>query len=351
MTISSVSSSYLATAMLPAVQQAQTQLANLEVESSSGQYANLGLQLGDQSGYELALRSQDDLLQAMTTANGVTQTNLSTAQTALSSMLSSAQSAASSLTAWTSSDNSGATLQTLGQSNLEQFISLANSTSGDSYVFAGQNSGVAPVDDYFSTPTSSAKSAIDSAFTTYFGFSPTSPQAANITGSQMQGFLSGPFAAQFQSPDWGAKWTTASSVNASNSISPGNTIETSTNANSPGFQQLAQGYAMLSEFGGIGLSSGAEQTLATTALTSINQGAASIAGAQSQLGQAQSQITQANSEMSDQMTLLQTQTGQMDNVDPAEVATQLSLLTSQLQTAYQLTAQIHNLSLAQYLPT
>lgn len=351
MTISSVSSSYLATAMLPAVRQTQAQLANLEVEASSGQYANLGLQLGDQSGYELALRTQDDLLQATTSANGVTETNLSTAQSALSSMASSAQSAAASLTALTTGDNNGASLQSIGQSNLQQFISLANTTSGDAYVFGGQNNGVAPVDDYFSTPTSSAKSSINSAFTSYFGFTPTSPQVSNISASQMQGFLSGPFAAQFESPKWGANWSTASSANTTSEISPGNTIETSTNANTSGFQQLAQGYAMLSEFGDAGLSAGAEQVLTTTALGAINQGAASITNAQAGLGQAQSRITQANSEMSDQMTLLQTQIGNMDNVDPAEVATQLSTLTSQLQTSYQLTAQIYSLSLAQYLPT
>ena len=48
MTLANVSSAYLSSALLPAVRQTQTQLSTLEVESSSGQYANLGLQLGDQ---------------------------------------------------------------------------------------------------------------------------------------------------------------------------------------------------------------------------------------------------------------------------------------------------------------
>lgn len=51
------------------------------------------------------------------------------------------------------------------------------------------------------------------------------------------------------------------------------------------------------------------------------------------------------------MTLLQSEINRADNVNPAEVATQLTTLTSQLETAYQLTSQIHSLSLAQYLPT
>jgi hypothetical protein len=38
-------------------------------------------------------------------------------------------------------------------------------------------------------------------------------------------------------------------------------------------------------------------------------------------------------------------------VDANSVALQLNTLTTQLQTAYQLTAQLQKISLAQYLPT
>src|ERR1700759_2762300 len=102
MSLNSVSSTYLATAMLPSIHQAQSQLANLEIESSSGQYADLGLQLGSQSGYELSLRNDDDLMQALTTANSITAANMTTAQSALSSIISSAQKAAASVETWTS---------------------------------------------------------------------------------------------------------------------------------------------------------------------------------------------------------------------------------------------------------
>jgi len=67
-------------------------------------------------------------------------------------------------------------------------------------------------------------------------------------------------------------------------------------------------------------------------------------------GAAQSQITDANSAMSSQMTLLQQQVDSLDNVNSYSVATQLSTLQTQLETAYQLTAQISQLSLAKFLP-
>ena len=130
MTINNVSSAYLSTALLPAVRQAQSQLSTLETETATGQYADLGLQLGAQSGYELSLRAQDDLLQTLTNANGIVSTNLSTAQTALSSVVSAAQTAAQSLTQSSATSGSGASLQSLGQTNLQQLISLANTTAG-----------------------------------------------------------------------------------------------------------------------------------------------------------------------------------------------------------------------------
>jgi flagellar hook-associated protein 3 FlgL len=351
MTINNVSSSYLSSALLPSVRQAQSQLSTLETESATGQYANLGLQLGSQSGYELSLRSQDDLLQTITSANGLSSTNLSTAQTALSSILSSAQTAAQDLTESPSTLGASSTLQSLGESSLQDLISAANTTTSGGYVFGGQNTQTAPLDDYYATPISTAKSQIDQAFQSYFGFPINSSQTASITGAQMDDFLSGPFAAQFESPNWTSYWSNASSTNAASEISPGNVVDTSTNTNTAGFQQLAQGYAMLSEFGNVGLGSGALSAVSSCALSQINQGAASITQTQASLGQTQAQITAANSSMSSQMTILQTAIGNMDDINPADIATQLTALSTQLETSYQLTAQIHNLNLAQYLPT
>ena len=191
--------------------QAQSQLTTAMTEESTGQYADLGLQLGDQSGYELSLKEQVGLLQTLTTGNSVVSTSLSTAQNALSAIQSSAQTTLNDLATWTPSANSGASLQNMGQSALQSLIASTNATSGDQYVFGGINSAVAPMADYYSTPTSAAKTAIDQAFQTTFGVLPSDPAAANISASDMQSFLSGPFAALFTGASWSADWSSASS--------------------------------------------------------------------------------------------------------------------------------------------
>ena len=207
-----VSTNYLANSLVGPVMQAQSQLTSAMTEELTGQYANLGLQLGDQSGYELSLKEQVGQLQTLTTGNSVVSTSLSTAQNALSAMQKSAQTTLNDLAAWTPVGDSGPSLQSMGQSALQALISGANTTSGDQYVFGGINSAVAPMADYYSTPTSAAKTAVDQAFQTTFGVLPTDPAAANISASDMQSFLSGPFAALFQGAAWSADWSSASSV-------------------------------------------------------------------------------------------------------------------------------------------
>jgi flagellar hook-associated protein 3 FlgL len=345
-----VSTNYLANSLVAPVMQAQSQLTSAMTEMSTSEYANLGLQLGDQSGYELSLKEQAGQLQTLTTGNSVVSTSLSTAQNALSAIQTTAQTTLDNLAGSTQDANSDVSLQEMGQSGLQSLISGANTTSGDQYVFGGINSAVSPMADYYSTPTSAAKTAIDQAFQTTFGVLPTDPGAASISASDMQSFLSGPFAALFQGTSWSTDWSSASSVNTSAEVAPGQTVTTSTNANQPGFQELAQAYAMLSEFGGSALSSDTQQAVATAASSLLSQGVNSMINLQAGLGSTQSAVTDATNSMSSQLTILQDQVGNLDNVNTTATAAQITSLTNQIQMAYELTSRLSQLNLAQYLP-
>ena len=322
-----VSTFSLGTTALSSIAQTQNQLTQLTAEASSGQYADLGLQLGDQSGYELSLRNQTDLLQSLTTANNLTVTNLETAQAALDAMRTAAQSALTSLTSVTAGSNNAPTsLQSAGTNALQSLIADANTTSSGQYVFGGVNSDIAPMADYFSSTTSAAKSAIDAAFQSTFGFAPTSASASTISASAMQSFISGTFANLFSGANWTTDWSSASNTNVTTQIAPGESATTSTNVNQPGFQQLAEGYAMLTEFGGSSLSSAAQQTVVTAATSLINQGISSLTTTEATLGTAQTSVTDATTSMSNQLTILQTQIGNLDNVNASAVAVQLNSL-------------------------
>ena len=67
------------------------------------------------------------------------------------------------------------------------------------------------------------------------------------------------------------------------------------------------------------------------------------------LGSAQTHVTDANDNMSAQMNILQTQINNLDSIDAYQTATQVNSLSTQIQTAYALTAQLQQLSLVKYL--
>jgi flagellar hook-associated protein 3 FlgL len=349
MTITSVSTLSLGNAMIPAITQADAQLQQLETESATGQYADLGLQLGLSSGYELSLRNSDDLLQSITTANSIVGGSLSTADDALATIVKGARATLSTLVSYVPGSSAGADLGITGDDAMQSLVNQANSSYDDQYVFGGINNGTAPLAAF--TAGSPAEVALASAFQTQFGFPPTSPAASTITGAQLTSFLNGAFASAFSGANWTTNFSSAASVNTTAEISPGETIQTSVNLNEGGFQPLTQAYAMLSMFGDSSLSSGAKQLVVTAATGLLSQGLTQLTQIGAQVGQIQTQVKQADDEMSMQMTLLKTQIGGLDNVDANQVATQLNTLTTQLETAYQVTAQLQKLSLAQYLPT
>lgn len=345
----SVSTQYLWSSLQLSVGSLQSQLVTAQTETTTGQYADLGLQLGDQSGEEISLQNENGVLQTLTTDNALVTTRMTTATSALASLQSDAQNALNSLAEYVPGVDEGSTLQTLGANALQSLVSTANTSVDGQYVFGGINSGVAPMTSY-SDPPAAAQTAIQAAFATYLGALTPPATAQTVTAAQMQTFLaSSAFTSQFQGAAWSANWSQASSTDISSNISPTETIDTSTNANQPAFQELAQAYAMLNEFTGSSINSAAMQSVVSQASGLISGAISSLTSTQATLGSAQQRVTDANDNMSAQMNILQTQIGNLDDVNTYQVATQVDSLTTQIQTAYSLTAQLQKLSLVNYL--
>jgi flagellar hook-associated protein 3 FlgL len=352
MTTNYISTQYLSSSLQLSVLKMQTELATAQAESASGQYADIGLQLGNQAGQEISLQNENGLLQTYTTTNSQVATSLSTTQSALSSLQTNAQTTLNELTEWNGSTDIGSELQSLGANGLQSLIATTNTSVSGQYVFGGINSANPPLTSYTGT---AAQTTLQNAFATYLtGISPPAPAtpvtAATITATQMQAFLASPAVInQFQGAAWAANWSSASSTNISSNISPTETITSTTNANQPAFQELAQGYALLNEFAGTSINQSALQVVATRASTLINQAVTSLTTTQATLGSAQQSVTDANTNMSAQMNILQTQINNLDSVNLYQTSTLVSSLTTQIQTAYSLTAALQKLSLVNYL--
>ncbi|MFZ1110679.1 MAG: flagellar hook-associated family protein [Rhodomicrobium sp.] len=327
-----------------AVGDLQTQLSKAETELSTGQVADPVGDLGSQAGLFQSLQAQTTTLNNIETTNTIAQSNMTAAENALTSITSDAQNFINTLIT-AQSTGSVATLQSQAQTLLGSLTNTLNTTSGGVYVFGGVNDSVQPVVDYSQGP----QAATAAAFQTAFGFSQTSSQVGQITATAMQGFLTGPFANLFSGTNWTTNWSQASSMPTSVFISPSQEVTTSVTANDPAFGELASAYASISDLNIAGLGASTQQAVITNALNVASAAMSGIGDMQTTLGLSQSQITNANSQLQSQASFLNTWAARLGNVDPAQAATQLSNLTTELETAYSLTDRISKLGLVNYL--
>ncbi len=347
--MSSYISSYsISTALRQSILSEQTGLAQAQQEVSTGVYADVGLALGADAGQDIDLRSQESQLQTFTTTNNLAATNLSSIQNVLTDFQTTAKNMLTNLVGVSSQNGAGPSLQAQAQSALQDLISGLNTDASGDYLFAGTNSSVAPIIDY-NAAGSKNQTAVNSAFSSFFGFSQTDPGVANITASQMQSFLGGQFSSLFQGTNWTTDWSSASDTPTTSEISPSQTVDTSVSANNPAFQDLAQAYTMLANVGTQNLSNSALQTVVTNAEDLLNTGLTALTNVQAGVGIAQNDITSANNQMSVQMNVLNTQIGNLEGVNPYDASTEVTNLQTQIETSYELTSQLSQLSLVKYL--
>jgi flagellar hook-associated protein 3 FlgL len=335
--MTSISSYALAYAPRLAVTQAQTALSIAQVELSSGHFADIGLSLGSATGNYISLNTQQSRLQAITDTNSTTSTTLTTANSTLDALRTTATSFLASLTQSTGAGNVAGTLVTTASSNLNSLISSLNSTVGGVAIFGGINSGAVPI----SADTASATAAQVSVSSAFGQGTDTS----SLTQDAMQSYLDGSFADAFN----GTSWSSASDTVPTAQISTTETVSTSVSANSEAFRQLAQAYTMVQNFSGSDFSSAANQAVIASATKLVTSAIAGLTSAQAGIGLSQSAISDANDRMSSQIDYLSTQSSDMISVDPSALSTQISGLQTQIQASYEITSQLQQLSLVNYL--
>jgi flagellar hook-associated protein 3 FlgL len=352
-----ISSQALTGAMRQSILTMQSQLAQAEKEQASGRHADMGVSLGAQTRQTVSLRGQQSQLQAITDSNAVVSTRISTTVQALTGIQQTAQSFLNNLTTDHANSTSPGIIQQQATNGLQALMAGLNTSLGGQYIFAGVNTDVKPITDYFSNPAPAGKQAVDAAFQAAFGMSQSSTNVANITPAQMQSFLSGPFAQLFQSGppsaappsnNW-SDWSSASDKVVSNRISSSELIDTSVSANQPGMQQMVMAFIMVSDLGLQNMNPATQQVVLQSAAAAAGVGVQDLTNIQANLGTTQQRITYANDQMSLQMNILTGQDGNLENVDPYETATRVNNLTTQIETAYQLTSQLQNLSLTKFL--
>jgi flagellar hook-associated protein 3 FlgL len=343
-----ISTQSITSSLRQSILQMQSQLTASETEMTTGNYADIGLALGAQTGETVSLQAENSLLQTITDTNQTVGTRLSTTENVLSSLQSSAQNLLNSLIEGNGSTSNASTIQASGQSDLQDLISSLNTAVNGDYIFAGTNTSYQPITDYYASGAPN-QAAVDTAFLAAFGMSQTSASVSTISGTSMQNFLDTQFASLFQGANWSSNWSSASSQTLTNQISENQTASTSVSANNVAFQQLAQAYTMIADLGTQNLNASAYGAVVNTAQGLLTSAISNLTDIQANVGQTQSNITSATNQMSLQMNILSTQVGNLESVNTYDVATRVTDLQTQIETAYSLTSQLHSLSLVDYL--
>ncbi len=326
----------------------QTELAKNEKELGSGRWADMGLQLGNKTGRTVSLRQDYLRFESIVDTNGLVASRLDASQATLAGVLGMAQDFVSTMLAIRDGETGPELAQAEGKNNLEALISSLNISQGGQYLFAGINTDVRPLNDYFG-PASAAKTQVDAAFLAEFGIAQTDAGILNITPADMETFLDGDFAALFDPAAWVPDWSSASNQNVRSRVSTSELVDTSANANEEPLRMIAMAYTMVTEFASTGLSENTYKAVVEKAWTVASEAVQGVIVMQARLGTAQQRVSNANERMEVQLNILNTHINELELIDPHETATRITTLETQLDMAYALTARAQQLSLLNYL--
>jgi len=332
-----------------AVAKARDSLADATKESSSGRHADIGLTLGGTTGRTIGLRDQYNRLNGIIDTNALVSARLETSQKALDGMRETAEKFLATLISVRDGDKGAEVLKSEAKNNLQAMAASLNASASGQFIFAGTNTQQRPVTDYFASPTSANKAAIDTAFSSYFGFAQDAPAAADITQADMTTFLQTVLPNEFADPAWGANWSSALDQNMTSRISLSEVVDVSTNANTQAMRDLAAAYTMAYDLGTTGLNTNAFRAVVDASIDSINKAILGMTATQAQLGAVEERVKASSDRLTIQRDIMVKQIQGFENVDPYEANVRVTDLTTQLDTAYALTVRIQQLNILKYM--
>jgi len=324
----------------------QAQLTTLTEQSSTGLVAQTFGGLGSGAAVALNLSPQIAEVSAYTQNINAANTNLTLTSQALG-QLESIASAFYSSTIGISSDSSQAvdTLASQAQAALSQVQNVLNTQNGPNYLFAGQDTGNAPVSSAsFTAYVASIKTAVGGLATSTALATETATLAAATTGSPFSATLG---TAPQTVPVGFGKTAAIGVVAGQNAYAP----STTTGSTGSYVRDLIRSLATVAGLNSSQVALGASfNTLVTDTHNDFGNEISAINDENGGVGTAQQTLTADQNSLNDTQQALTTQISSIENVDAAATATALTQAQNQLQISYKLIASLESLSLLQFLP-
>jgi len=327
----------------------QTELAQAQIEVSSGRHADVGNAIGRDVAAALDIRRISTDLDALAQSNAIVSVRYQQTQSALGVARELAEGFMETLFSSMQSGGDRSTLIEDAKSRLGTLIDVLSTTSNGVYVFSGINASEPPLTSYLVEPPGAGRTAVTTASTTAFGFAPDDPQASAITPGQMETYLDGSFAGLFDDPAWQSTFSAASSTSLRDRISARDTIEQPVTANSDGLRSLFKVLVATIDSGAEALSADTFRTFAESGIKATGAAVNGIVRSQSDLGIAEDRLAKASDRINLERDIVERRVAELEGVDSYEAATRLNTLVTQLETSYAVTARLQQLTLLSYL--
>ncbi len=327
----------------------QAELIKVEREVVTGKVADPGLELGSRAGFSISLQRDVERLDTIIDSNQLAGSRLEATQSSLQSLSDLTQTYMGTMTAASAGTVQPSILLSEARTAITTMTGVLNSSMNGENLFAGVNTDVTPINDFFA-PGSTARTEMETAFVTHFGFSHTSAAAANVDQASMETFLTTVIEPQFMGADWTTNWSNATDETITARISLAETASASVSANNDGIRQMMMSAATIAVFFDGNLNANAQQAVMEHSLAKSGEAVSGIAQIQAQTGIVEQRITASSERLQMQIDIFKGKVSDMEGVDPYEASTRVSTLLSQIETAYTLTSRIRQLSLVRYLP-
>lgn len=343
--LSHISTHSIASALRLSLQNMHREIITAQQETVSGQMADPGLALGAGNGKRISLLGDAQRLSSILETNKLASSRLTITQDAIGQAKTQIEAMMSSLTAAIGGDNNPSVVANSARTALQDVTAVLNTTHGGDYVFAGINTDARPITDYAG---SAMQVAVDAAFTSYFGFTKNDPAAQAITAASMKTFIDNQIEPLFLGAGW-SSMSTASDDGIRSRITKTQSVETSVSANEMGFRKATYAAVIAAEFFSGNLGGAARSAVAEKSLGLVGNAAADLGDLQSRVGFLQQQVGDATDRIRLQSERLTSLGDDLSAVDPYQAATKLNMLLTQIETSYQITKRVQNLSLMNYL--
>ena len=336
----------------------QAKLDTLTEQSATGLVSETYAGLGSSASVSLDLNPEISQMNTLQSNINAVQGNMNVTQTAVSEISSIASNFAAELNTLNSTDTTAvSTVATSAQQALVEVANLLDTTDGSTYVFGGEDSANPPVPSADDILSSGFYTAINSAVAGLSTNGAATTEASILATGSSNATGTSPFSAALsQSASTLQASLPAVQVGANQFVTTGllasaNTYVASTGSYTTGsyMRDVLTGLATIASLSSSQVNDSGFETLVTDtesmlqgAVTAMNQDAGV-------LGNQQTALTDQATTLSDTATALTTQVGAAQDVNAASTATALSLVQTELESSFQVIADMQNLSLVSYL--